>query len=496
MSGECSVCVFKFDRRGHRDASCPYCGYACCSACAGKYILELEVDPRCMNCKRGWSREWMCEKISCKFVTVDYKKRREQLIFEREKSLLPATQEQAEREKRMERNLQLAKQAKIKYEMSTGSDLLQRIHLQRWKRLERGDDWREVERQCQERLDFYEARKEQRLLNQDLIRDFEREIERMHTERIADPQRHLCLSRSIDRLRFGESPQELQEDDVGPLGHLEQNVEIHQPKKKLMLACPLEECRGFVDESWVCGMCESKVCRKCHEVVFESHECREDDVETAKLLAKDSKACPKCAVMIFKIAGCDQMYCTQCHSSFSWKTLEILNARVHNPHYYDYVLQTGGDCDECCEAPHGLPYVAQVSQTLSQDPMRDQVLELHRKLLHLQAVIQPKYLLDGVDVNKDLRVKYLLGLLSDSSFKVQVQRRDKKRAKYQEIHGLMDMLITVASDIFSSRASGEQMIRDLHQIRKYYNQCMEKIRLAYQCVGARLDTNFDIIQGV
>ena len=50
------------------------------------------------------------------------------------------------------------------------------------------------------------------------------------------------------------------------------------------------------------------------------HTCNPDLVETAKLLAKDTKSCPTCQTKIFKIDGCDQMWCTQCHTAFSWKT--------------------------------------------------------------------------------------------------------------------------------------------------------------------------------
>ena len=56
---------------------------------------------------------------------------------------------------------------------------------------------------------------------------------------------------------------------------------------------------------------------------IKEHKCNEDDINTAKLLKKDTKYCPKCNFGITKISGCDVMFCTQCNTSFNWKTMEI-----------------------------------------------------------------------------------------------------------------------------------------------------------------------------
>jgi hypothetical protein len=141
--------------------------------------------------------------------------------------------------------------------------------------------------------------------------------------------------------------------------------------------CPMEDCRGFLSSAWKCGLCQTHVCSKCHEPKLEGegtvedvqedtkevtegikqentedtkqeeeetagirprgHVCDPNNVETANLLKKDSKPCPKCACIIFKISGCDQMFCTQCHTAFSWKTGAIETKVIHNPHYYQYL---------------------------------------------------------------------------------------------------------------------------------------------------------------
>ena len=84
-------------------------------------------------------------------------------------------------------------------------------------------------------------------------------------------------------------------------------------------------------------------CPECHVIKGLSrdavHTCNENDVATAKLLNSDTKPCPSCRTPIFKIMGCDQMWCTQCHTGFSWRTGMIQNSHIHNPHYFEWQRQ-------------------------------------------------------------------------------------------------------------------------------------------------------------
>jgi len=123
---------------------------------------------------------------------------------------------------------------------------------------------------------------------------------------------------------------------------LREGLGIDETKKRatFIRRCPSEGCRGFLSSAWKCGVCELFSCSECHEVKGATrdslHTCDPGNVETAKLLAKDTKACPKCGEMITKIDGCDQMWCISCHSAFSWRTGQIVSGIVHNPHYYEW----------------------------------------------------------------------------------------------------------------------------------------------------------------
>lgn len=102
--------------------------------------------------------------------------------------------------------------------------------------------------------------------------------------------------------------------------------------------CPLNICSGLV-KNGRCSECKKIICSKCREERSVDHECNKEQLATIKLLKRDSKPCPSCKAPIYKIDGCDQMFCTKCKTAFSWRTLNIQRGLIHNPHYHEYMTQ-------------------------------------------------------------------------------------------------------------------------------------------------------------
>lgn len=134
--------------------------------------------------------------------------------------------------------------------------------------------------------------------------------------------------------------------------------------------CSHPDCRGLLIENktkpaWECGLCTKLTCKKCHEAIIEGteHVCSEDAIKTVEEIKKSSKPCPECGVGIFKISGCDQMFCVQCETAFSWQTGEKIYKNIHNPHYFALARQRGlralqaPEAGECID-PFG-PYYLQ-----------------------------------------------------------------------------------------------------------------------------------------
>ena len=135
-----------------------------------------------------------------------------------------------------------------------------------------------------------------------------------------------------------------------------QNVTLTLKTPRFLCPCPVKDCRGMIQSNnFKCGVCDSRVCRRCREPreKDDGHKCNNDVVKNLKLLRNDTKPCPKCATSIYKISGCDQMWCTQCHAPFSWHTGKIVNGVIHNPHAIRWQREHGGLQRDVRDVPCG-----------------------------------------------------------------------------------------------------------------------------------------------
>jgi hypothetical protein len=105
------------------------------------------------------------------------------------------------------------------------------------------------------------------------------------------------------RIQIGELQQMIRNYEDMLYYRKDTNIE----RKSFVRKCPNPDCRGFLSTQWKCNLCDRKTCKECNECIpieDDEHKCDPNNVETAKLLARDSKTCPKCGEMIFKIDGC------------------------------------------------------------------------------------------------------------------------------------------------------------------------------------------------
>ena len=244
-------------------------------------------------------------------------------------------------------------------------------------------------------------------------------------------------------------------------------------QQEFMGRCSSNECKGFVCAgNGTCGICQTKYCKHCMVVVRagaeagaeadaeHEHECKPDDIATCKLLRQDSKACPGCAAITFKISGCTQMFCTSCHVLWDWKTLEIQKDenRAHNPHYFTWraanPVAAGperGMCDG--QAQVTLTALTAAVQKMY-GPDRRYLLEVYRVNVHITHHEMRKYADDAniplFDRNLDLRIKYLRNEISKEQFMSKVQIRAKAADKKREIRQILEAYVAVVYDILRS----------------------------------------------
>lgn len=128
-------------------------------------------------------------------------------------------------------------------------------------------------------------------------------------------------------------------------------------KNGYLFRCSYDNCNGFVNDKYECELCRHKYCNKCFAILnddkfneseshSENHVCKQEDLLSAEEIMKSTKPCPNCASRIFKISGCSQMFCTNCHTGFDYNTGKIIITDFHNPHRMEWLLSNGKDMDD------------------------------------------------------------------------------------------------------------------------------------------------------
>jgi hypothetical protein len=268
-------------------------------------------------------------------------------------------------------------------------------------------------------------------------------------------------------------------------------------KREFVRKCGDAECRGFLSTRWKCGVCDKTTCVDCHEVVATDHVCNPDCVATIKLLKTDTRDCPSCQTSIFKIDGCDQMWCTQCKTGFSWTTGKI-EMKLHNPHYYEWRRQNGGldrePGDMQCGDVLGAEMATQLAQEFARHPsitntMAGEIYESIRRCIHISAYnhvpVIPNY--------EDHRILYLNKAIDIEEFKNILIRSDKAYAKNQELYTVYGLLTITYTDImrrFKNNLATSNMdmydlgiLNEVRTIVDYVNGCFADIGYAYSCIS-------------
>ena len=244
-----------------------------------------------------------------------------------------------------------------------------------------------------------------------------------------------------------------------------ENKPIEQRNVTIVCACPVAGCRGFVSSRHKCGVCETSVCDKCQNIKNDDHECKEDERKSVEEMEKTCRNCPNCTARIFKTEGCDQMWCTQCHVAFNWRTGKIEKGVIHNPEYFKYMRENGGGVPRNPNEARcgGMPPVRHLGDrriALSQIPVIEKygrkyksggvlIADIYQKISHIQQVVLPS-LPTAIDneTNLDLRIKYMRNEIDKEKFTQMIYRRQKDRKKKIEYRDVLDMYCSVAQDLF------------------------------------------------
>jgi len=315
-----------------------------------------------------------------------------------------------------------------------------------------------------------------------------------------------------------------------------------ETKRAFIMACVNNDCRGYLSTQYKCDICELFTCSKCLDIIGHTkndpHTCKEENVQSAELIRKETKPCPKCGTRISKLSGCDQMWCTECHVAFSWNTGRIDTGTVHNPEFYRYMQTTNGEGvaprnpgDVICGGmpgyydlkKHILDKIVYNNDTknveqksveqksveekrIEQDRIiafKKKISTIHRNLVHISQNDVNRYreTVRNLDNFEDERVKYLVNEITKKEFAAKIYNNDVKRKKETEILHIFELIISITNDLFraitQSTTIGETFVNEvkgrlteMKNLSIYCNSQLQKISSTYGMVVPQFTSTF------
>jgi hypothetical protein len=480
-----------------------------------------ETETKCMNCKKTWTRAQQNVILLPAFVNGELRSHQEKIFYDREMALFPTTIEVIEERRILDRLTHelhiITEKMSANYANNRYMSILIREN-QKIMSLQKTTpkmfsyiDPDEIKERTDKLISQLQKNKVEYTQDQH-IEQVTRSLIAMTPE-----HRRIAMANHID----GADPAEILET-------LRRTGQLCEASKRartqFIRACPIESCRGFLSQQWKCGLCNIYTCSKCNvpkcnvskcnlpkcnvpkinnpqqDVDFanevksasaseqeqeqeDDHVCNPDDVATAELLAKDTKPCPQCGTGIFKIDGCDQMWCTECKTAFNWRTGQLETGHFHNPHYFEYQRRMGTNVRNILDMPcnamqpdqyHGVLYhlinIAVSPVDRENRGLTPLTKEIRQKLQvkttdyavgieYFANRILPRYRPDAIQNNLELRVKYLTEQITKEEFKSALSRESKHFNKKREISQVIQTVVFGMSDILT------RLVNTLRELR-------------------------------
>ena len=454
----CEVCLSPFTAVLRKPVPCPSCQKEVCKQCLKQYILSTTDDPHCLHCKHGYDRMFLQTNLSKLYMNTTYAAHRAQVLWRREESFLPATQIKAERVRRGH-----------KY-------------------------WEQVIKPIETyRTTLYKQVQEL----QTQIQQVAGEIQWHYQDR--------------QRLLNGEPTRA----EAGLAGRPGAEEEAKQ-RRTFTRKCTQEGCHGWLSSAWKCGLCDNYTCPDCYAIKgkdrdADTHTCNKDDLETAKLIRESSKPCPKCGEAIEKREGCDMMFCTTCHTPFSWKTLQIITrGSIHNPHYFEWRNRVGAGAAGGAHAAEPLPCggmptdnfifkkAGQPANYVLTAATREAIGRRFRVTSHIENVVAPDYANHTEVQNTErYRIQYLLNEMTKEQIESILQKQETTRERHKAIRDVLDTYLVAAAEQFRIVAENttEEValatITNLDQLRDFINETLRNVHKYYGCTVPVIMNNWD-----
>ena len=426
MTSNCDICVETVKKL----IICNQCQFESCVKCTKRYFTTSK-SVKCMNCFVVFDRTFIYNNFNKSFLTKEYKNLNEDIIYERELGFMQGTHQIIENRKRLsileqERNISNA-----------------------------------IRRYCDKMNSIPDKSLIPCVLNFKTHETLQKYFEHV-----------VQINREYDLL-------------INDLTIKNVNGAV---KSEFITKCTTGECKGLVSiRNHECNVCSSHYCKKCLEVKHQEHTCNEDTLITINFLKKDSKNCPSCQTTIYKIDGCNQMFCVSCHTAFDWKTLRIEHDRIHNPHYFEYIRANGNTPQQTqhdiCFTEINTNFINFLNMKRFPLKMHIKILEICRQIMHLRYTQQNNQEINTFNINLENRILLINNKLSEKEFKVIIQRKVKKMEQQKDFNNIINLCVLGGTEIMlKARRNNDKNFYPLEEIKDlsvYLNKLIDNHNKIY-----------------
>ena len=464
----CNICTnnMKYNYR----VSCPFCSVEICESCFQYSIMMDLKNPICIYCKKGLSLEFVLENNDTSWCKEKFIPFFENLCLEKEKSYLidtmPIYKKMIEIRKLKKQIKDLPSNKKIEIQVLKEFRKNYQYDENNFEGLTKTQITKEKLSQIKKNKNFIT------LLNIKLIVKYDQK------NKFKD---HIVLLE-------GQSNKKI------------------KPEKTItyICNCPNQKCRGFITNEYFCEICNLEMCDSCMIEKKENHICNRNDVKSSNMIRDSSKPCPKCYSPIFKISGCDQMFCTNCHVVFDWNTLKIDNGNVHNAHYFDWMTSQNDPanlildevaCGDIMDIYRNLSHRLNYNNKYYDIQKVRNIFEVNR-IFHGEII-------DNIRENliknrfENYRLEYLDNKISEKTWKSKIAKDTINNEKYKSLIHIFEMYVTITSDFIRQLAFQKLTISKF--LKNYYefNNFFEKsVDETLQIFGGTLTSRQTTVVGL
>jgi hypothetical protein len=312
--------------------------------------------------------------------------------------------------------------------------------------------------------------------------------------------------------------------DMEFLGNKLRILERQKPERKaFIMPCSYNECKGLLSTQYKCGICQRFTCKDCQEPNESEHKCNPDNVATAEAIKNETRPCPSCRTRIYKIEGCDQMWCTSCKTPFSWTSGTIVPAgqRIHNPHAIEFMKQNGVNLRAPGDLQCGGIITWQQYRTLEQNMINMEKLFFsltNNNIQKANAIFAQKMtafkfdflnpdgynifknifsnlytvynIINEVSVNKlreareisqahhdfnEDRVQYILGKIDKHTFAARIKRHTQNKNVQLELSFVWEIISNFGIDLFNDLYNSSSNCPTIELALAFFNKVFQKL---------------------